>query len=546
LRNGRSPTGTRRGRPGSVEVTTVGGGASLPDEDPDRSSSLEWASDPSAGAGKPVAIIDIGSNSARIVVYARDAAGHLRTLASARAALRLVEEVDARHRLGKLAMARALDALRDFRAIAWGAGAQEIKAVATAAMREAADAQTFLDRAGRELSIEIKVIDGESEGRYGFIGGVRGLPVESGLLFDMGGGSLQVSRFENRRLGAVTSLPLGALRLSRAFLKSDPPRHRQVRDVQTHVKQTLKMARIAPLGGEEVLVGTGGTVRNLAKIDGAKRRYPIAPVHGYVLKRRHVARIAALLAARRLEDRARVPGLSDERADSIVAGAVAVDALMQTVGADRVLVSGLGIREGLAYSLWSEGVPPVDAAQQSSVASLSSRFWGVNPQRAARRARLAEALLLGIEPKAASEIREALSFAAQLLDIGRSVNFFDRHEHAADIVLGTDLNGFSHRQIALISAIIRGARRDEKSDAERYSPILHASDWNAVHRARAILALAEDIEARCPEGSSVEVRCSLSKFRVNLEVPALAGWRPRGLGKRFERNFGRALVIKRR
>jgi exopolyphosphatase/guanosine-5'-triphosphate,3'-diphosphate pyrophosphatase len=502
------------------------------------------AVDPPVNTVDPVAIIDIGSNSARIVAYARDPAGRLRILASSRAALRLVEGLDAKRRLGKVAIARALEVLRDFSGIARGAGARRIVAVATAAMREASDAHTLLERAGSELAIEIRIIDGEAEGRYGFLGGARGLPVESGLLFDMGGGSLQLSRFENRAIGAVTSLPLGALRLALAFLKSDPPRHRQVRAVLSHVKEVLETARIAPLGGEEVLVGTGGTIRNLAKIDREGRRYPIARVHGYSLKRRRVARIAALLADRRLEDRARVPGLSDERADSIVAGAFAIDALMRFVRADRVLVSGFGVREGLAYSLWSEGVPTIGATQEASVASLSSRFWGVDPRRGARRAGVADALLRAIERNLTAEIRQALSFAARLLDIGATVDFFDRHRHAADIVLETELDGFSHRQIAIISAVIRCAGKEEESDAERYSPLLHARDFNAVRRASVVLALAEDIEARLPEGVSADVGAHVSRRHVRIDVPALLGWRPQRLGFRFARVFGRGLIVR--
>jgi exopolyphosphatase/guanosine-5'-triphosphate,3'-diphosphate pyrophosphatase len=358
------------------------------------------------------------------------------------------------------------------------------------------------------------------------------------------GAAYKLSRFENRRIRTVTSLPLGALRLSQAFLKSDPPRHRQVRDVQSYVRKSLETAGITLLGKREALVGTGGTIRNLAKIDRRGRPYPIARVHGYNLKRRHVAALGALLAGRRLQDRARVPGLSDERADSIVGGAVALEALMESVGADRVLVAGLGVREGVAYSLWSATVPTVAAVQEASVVSLSSRFWGADPERAARRAGVALALLEGLEAKAPDEVRQALSFAARLLDIGRSVDYFDRHNHAADIVLDTELDGFSHRHIALISAVIRYARREEAFDAERYSPLLDSDDWRAVGRANVILALAEEMDARCPKSAPLRLRCRVSKTHARIDVPALAGWHPRGLGDRFERVFGLRLVIK--
>src|SRR5262245_62177414 len=139
----------------------------------------------------PVAVIDIGSNSARVVVYEPEAAGHLRIRAGTRAALRLVRDVDSQRRLSEDAMARAMDALRDFRAIALGAGARRVVAVATAAMRDADNGVLFLERVRRELGIEVELIDGEREARYGFVGAVRGLPVADGLVFTMGGGSVR-------------------------------------------------------------------------------------------------------------------------------------------------------------------------------------------------------------------------------------------------------------------------------------------------------------------------------------------------------------------
>ncbi|HET7746023.1 MAG TPA: hypothetical protein VFM29_01900, partial [Vicinamibacteria bacterium] len=116
---------------------------------------------------RPLAVVDIGSNSARVVVYALDPAGGLQILATSRSALRLVREVDEKHRLGQAAMDRALASLADFRAISVGAGASRIVAVATAALRDAEDGALFTERVRRELGLEIEIIDGEREADYG-------------------------------------------------------------------------------------------------------------------------------------------------------------------------------------------------------------------------------------------------------------------------------------------------------------------------------------------------------------------------------------------
>src|SRR4029077_12196845 len=144
-------------------------------------------------SGDVVAVIDIGSNSGRVMVFERDIPSHLRLLAGSRASLRLVHDVDARGTLSDATMARTTEALRDFQAIATGAGATRIVAVATAAMRDASNGPLFVERLQRELGIRIEIIGGLVEARYGFAGAVRGLAVSSGLLFDLGGGSLQIS-----------------------------------------------------------------------------------------------------------------------------------------------------------------------------------------------------------------------------------------------------------------------------------------------------------------------------------------------------------------
>src|SRR5215212_10308829 len=149
--------------------------------------------------GDIVAVIDIGSNSGRVMVFQRDAPNNFRLLAGSRASLRLVHDVDARGELSDAAMARTTEALRDFQAIATGAGATRIFAVATAAMRDAANGPLFVERLQRELGIRIEIIGGLAEARYGFAGAVRGLAVSNGMLFDLGGGSLQITRFASRR-----------------------------------------------------------------------------------------------------------------------------------------------------------------------------------------------------------------------------------------------------------------------------------------------------------------------------------------------------------
>jgi exopolyphosphatase / guanosine-5'-triphosphate,3'-diphosphate pyrophosphatase len=477
------------------------------------------------------------------MVFERDTSSHLRLLAGSRAPLRLVHDVDERAELTEETMARAMEALRDFRAIANGTGAKRILAVATAAMRDAKNGATFTTRARRELGVRIEIIEGLTEARYGFAGAARGLEVSSGLLFDLGGGSLQITRFTRRRLVNAVSLPFGALRLSEQFLDSDPPTRKQLRRLREHVQSRLVKSGIGRLkSGDDALVGTGGTLRNLAKIDRQTRRYPIGTLHGYELSVDRLADVVEKLASTREKRRDEIPGLSAERADSIVGGAVAIQALAEFVRAKHILVSGHGVREGVALGMLKMAVGTPESVKEASLASLVSRFDGWRPEAAARRRDVARVLMRALLPKADESIGAAVDRGARVLDIGRTFDVVNRHEHTADILLTTDLNGFSHDELALVSAVVRRAG-DRHAEVPVLASVSDALESGLLDRAAIVLALADEIEARCKHGKRIEVRCAVSRA-VTLSVPLLPSWLAKDLDKRFVRVFGRPLIVR--
>ena len=490
----------------------------------------------------PVAVIDIGSNSGRVMVFERDASGHLRLLAGSRAPLRLVHDVDERAELTEETMARTMEALRDFRAIAGSVGAKRITAVATAAMRDAENGAVFARRVRRELGIRIEIIAGLTEARYGFAGAARGLEVTNGLLFDLGGGSLQITRFARRRLLEAVSLPFGALRVSEKFLTSDPPTAKQIRHLRERMRSRLARSGVRRLGTGDILVGTGGTVRNLAKIDRQSRRYPIESLHGYELSVERLAGVVEVLAATREKRRDEIPGLSAERADSIVGGAVAIQTLAEFVRARHILVSGQGVREGVALDMLQMPVGSPQTVKEASLSSLIARFDGGTTDAASRRRAVAASLFRALMPKAPGTLGRAVDRAARVLDIGRTFDVVNRHKHTTDILVTSDLNGFSHDDIALVAAVVARAG-DRHADVPPLPSVRDAFERGLLDRAAIVLALADEIVARCPKGRPIAVRCDIGR-RVTLTVPLLPSWLAKDVDKRFARAFGRMLVVR--
>ena len=408
---------------------------------------------------RPFAVVDIGSNSGRMIVFRLRDGEHLDVIEDARAPLRLARDLRDSDRLGPEAIERTLQALRDFMAVAQGAGATRMIAVATAAVRDAADGPALVDRAHR-LGVPLQVIDGDHEARLGFFGAVHDLPVTGGLTMDVGGGSVELVRFRDRRLERAWSMELGSLRVSDRFLGSDPPAPDELKALRRFVSGALTDAGISELGRGEDLVGIGGTVRNLAKVDMKRSDYPLPLLHGYFLKERKLSALVEDLSARTMKRRAQVPGLNPDRADTIVGGALVIQGIMQHVGATRVVVSSRGLREGLAMASGPDDIPSAAWVRTISVATLAARFATWEPSLADRRAAIAAHLHEALDADAPASIREMLGHAASLLDIGRAIDYYDRFEHAAMIVTGRRPAGFTHENLGALTAILRQADDD--------------------------------------------------------------------------------------
>jgi len=494
-----------------------------------------------SGDDRPIAVIDIGSNSGRMVVFRFREGGHLDILEDARAPLRLARSLRDSASLGDEAIERTLEALQDFRAVALGAGATRTLAVATAAVRDAADGDVLLERARREAGIELRVIDGDREAVFGFLGAIHDLPVSSGITMDVGGGSMELTSFEDRSPGRSWTLPLGSLRLSDTFLLSDPPTEKEVHRLRQEAAKAIRKAGVPELGEGEHLVGVGGTVRNLAKIDRRRVDYPLPLLHGYVIPQDRLGEIVDSLARRRMTRRASTPGLNPDRADTIVGGGLAILAAMEVLGATELLVSSRGLREGIALRELREELPPPLRVRAASVTNLAHRFTTWDRRAAERRAGICERLFEALEPEAPANVPEMLGHAARLLDIGRAIDYYERFEHAAMLVTAADLGGFSHHDLGVLTAILR--QSDDDARLGPYRGLLDEEDREPVLRASTVLALADELNRRIPPGSRAEISCGWRKKGFGVAAPLPSGWRPRGVGDRFLHVFGRPLVV---
>jgi exopolyphosphatase/guanosine-5'-triphosphate,3'-diphosphate pyrophosphatase len=356
---------------------------------------------------------------------------------------------------------------------------------------------------------------------------------------DVGGGSLELTLFEDRSFREAWTLPFGSLRASDRYLDHDPPSPKEIKALRRALAEALDEAGVPELRRGDDLIGIGGTVRNLAKIDLKRADTDLPLLHGHELAARRLSSMVDDLAERSMRRRALVPGLNPDRADTIVGGALVVQGVMDHVGTRRLVVSSRGLREGLALDSYGRDVPHPPSVRTISVATLATRFATWDARTAERRVRIALTIFDALDAAAPTRVREMLGHAALLLDVGRALDYYDRFEHAATIVLTADLGGFSHTDLAVLATILRDA-----GDDQARGRLVEEQDRAVVERASASLSLADELLRRIPPDEELAIRCRWTGDGFEVTAPVPAGWRPRGVADRFREAVGRPLVVR--
>jgi exopolyphosphatase/guanosine-5'-triphosphate,3'-diphosphate pyrophosphatase len=305
---------------------------------------------------KRLAGIDIGTLTCRLLIADFSSGYPLKELHSERRILRLGEGVDQTKRLSTAAIDRVLQCLKDWREVVDGYCVAACAAVATSAVRDAANRQEFLDRVTRETGFEIEIITGEEEARRTLLGIRSGLPtdVTDIIALDIGGGSTEFILDRSGHPLIVRSIDIGVVRLCERVLKHDPPTVAEITEARDWVRrETERGVAEMPRSAGLTFVGTAGTVTSLAAMAQKLPSYEPARIHNYVLTLERVRQLEQTLLSRKKADRIGLPGLEKNREEVIAAGAIIIRTIMELLGENECLVSDLGLREGVLIHLAS-------------------------------------------------------------------------------------------------------------------------------------------------------------------------------------------------
>lgn len=516
-------------------------------------------------APRHVAVIDLGSNSWRLVIYSygdEPPREWWKPTDELYESVRIGSGMAATGALGEEAMVRGLETLVIFERFCHAnrLSDADVHVFATSAIRDASNRDEFLARVRAATGYEVEVLSTAQEAHYGYVAAVNSTSLTDGVVLDIGGGSMQLIRVADRLERGSASFPVGAVRMTESFLadgeRDRPARKKDLQRLREHVAAQIAGADwLSGHGGR--LVGTGGAVRNLAA---AAQRAQFGStggtdigVQGFVVSAEALDQLVATLAALPVDERRTVPGIKPGRGDIILAAAVTLQTVLEVGGFAGIEATEAGLRDGifLARTILDEQQPLFPDVRRAAVRNLAVQYEADLPHTehvALLALQMHASLVKGglIEP--AEGEAELLWAAAMLHDVGMTISYDDHHKHSRYLIVSAELPGFDPRERALIAQMTRYHRKGVPKLGE-WEKLGHPGDEEMLERCAMILRLAEHLE-RGRDQSVNEVRLQTNGDGVALHLHAqgdltLPRWSVERYGddEAFERTFHRPLVI---
>lgn len=469
-----------------------------------------------------IAAVDVGSNSIHLVVVETDALGNQRVLAREKHMVRLGRGLMKTGAISAEAFQAGLESLALMAEVIRGLHCDTVLACGTAALREAANAQRFVQEAAT-LGIPIRIISGEEEAGLIYLAVSRAIPFPEVpcALMDIGGGSTEITWLVAGRPEASVSIPWGIQRLADALATANPPTPADLVRVRKFLRKVIRKAAkgLPELPRTGVILATSGTLLDLAAGGGGGDAFDTAQLLRFkrrLWKTSSQVRVAEL-------------GVDPKRAEVLHVGASWVAALMEWLGASQVKCLPVGLREGMVWQALARGgmaLPVLGDRRRASVEALAAKL-DPDPGHSRHVAFLADQLFTDLMPEfeLGDPERELLAYACRLHDIGLSLSEKGHHKHGAYLVTNAKLAGFWPAETEAIAQIVRYHRGKAPRMAHEAYAALKPWTRHVVEKLAAIVRVADALD-RTRRQSVHQARLDLSGDPARLEVTGAGDLRP--------------------
>jgi exopolyphosphatase/guanosine-5'-triphosphate,3'-diphosphate pyrophosphatase len=451
-----------------------------------------------APARERIAAIDVGSNSVRLTIAEYHPNAGLTIIDEIKDQPRLAEGVAVTGRLDDVAIERAVDGLRRMMEVCRRRGVRQIRAVATAAVRDAANGADFIERVQEEFGLSLEIIDGTTEAvlSYRSVAHHFRLLDSRTLVADIGGGSLELIGAVDGLVELTRSLPLGAVRLTELYLNDGKSLRKGIARLRRHLGRQFRKELPGREWVQPTMIGSGGTYTNLGRMTMARRGQPFTEaVHGVFVSTAEVEHLLEWLSTMTTAQRSQVPGLNPSRADIILAGLAVTAELLEHADARGVTVSAYGLREGLLLNMAGADVVPASVDPLLLVREFAERCHA--DRRHGEHVRYLALILfdrLAEAIGASAEEATLLEAAALLHDVGQLVSYREHHKHSYDLIMHAERLNLSASDRQIVALISRYHRKRGPSRKHSAFAALPSADQDVVRRMATLLRVADGLD----------------------------------------------------
>ena len=462
---------------------------------------------------KNIAIIDLGSNSARLVLAHVINDGYFVVYDELKETVRLAQDMERDGYLKQARIAQAVRTLKMFRKLCDANNVDKIYAFATNAVRKAKNQRSFLEEINTVCGFKMDVLTEEQEAMQIYYGVINSLDAPKGIIMDISGSSLQLIQYNRRMILNRAILPIGTMTLSSLFNENTTPLQ-QAQMIETYMRDQFEgIEWLKTIDPEYKFVGVGGSFRNLANIVQRIEKYPLSMVHNYRVSMDTFNKVYDMIKVLDVEKRSKIKGLSAQRADIFCAALSCIKSFISHVDVDEIVISGAGIREGYMFN---HAVPTTVEKPISDILGYSIytrlHYCGLNIAHAEHVCNLAVQLYkqLRVLHKLPRQYVRVLRIAALMHETGGQINFYNSSKHSSYSIMNSNLYGVSHRDLVLAAFVLRARELDDLSYAEwsKYSAIVQEEDLIAVMRLAVILRIADSFD-RAMSGSVKAITCDV-------------------------------------
>jgi exopolyphosphatase/guanosine-5'-triphosphate,3'-diphosphate pyrophosphatase len=489
-----------------------------------------------------LAAIDVGTNAVRLELARPLPDGSLETLHQERDPVRPGEGVFATGSIPREVADRLLATLRRYAALCKRDGAR-VRAVATSAIREARNGPEIVRRIRKETGLDIEVVSGQEEARLICLGVLQGRPPRArSLVLDIGGGSTEVAAAIGEEPTSLSSIAVGAVRLTETFGTAAKVTPQRLALVRSFADEAFREGLPKRFPHPRVALGSSGTINAVVSFAASRRRNASA---------KEIRRAVDALAAMGIDERRR--HFEPRRAEIVVAGAVILDAAVRRLGLESVTSVDTGLRNGILVDLLRRSAGDEDRSATDAARALGQRF-GFDERHGLHVGVLATRLFddLAAMHRLPAFARRVLETAAVVHDIGIAVSFHRHHKHTYYLVANADVPGFSDRERMLVATVARYHRRSTPDRDREDLAHLSSGELNLVRKLAALLRVANALDASHQQpvaGVRAEAANGAVRLRVSTRGPAdLELWDVRREAALFREVFRKRLdvVVRRR